>query len=292
MKKITVLFCAVLIVFALLVTPVAAESAGSFVHLSVTGTKVNVRDAANTSGKVLTQANPGDAFIADGEPVTNSDGSKWYKIVLSVGNEYVLLAAEGRFGVEAAYISANFVRTMKLHEDEEKKIAVLLAGSASVSTPAGDGSNYVGVYFYEYEYNSDDLTEDHYIVIENVNGRIVGRYYGTSDDFDDAREGYTPGFFVADMNNLQIKDGSITFEIFLSEDDMFSRPVDLKYKSGNQVPKSENPLWENNQIVTNAAENGKNPREYKGKITNGDIILETGGYPSQRVFKKIAGNAA
>ncbi|MCL1876242.1 MAG: hypothetical protein FWF87_08310 [Synergistaceae bacterium] len=148
------------------------------------------------------------------------------------------------------------------------------------------GSSYIGTYVYSYEYNSD---ENHYIVLEDVNGKIVGRYYGTSDDFDDAREGYYAGYYVTDMRNLQIKGNVITFEVKLTENDMFSKPVDLKYKSGKQVPKSENPVWENKQLVTYAASSGNNPRKYKGNIANGEIILETGYEP--RVFKKNTGNA-
>ena len=97
-----------------------------YVRLYVMGVNVNVRDAPGTSGKVLFQANPGDGFIAGEELVINDDGSKWYKIVMTAGNEYVPLAAEERFGVAEAYISANFVSATKLNEDEEEKIIKLL----------------------------------------------------------------------------------------------------------------------------------------------------------------------
>ena len=160
----------------------------------------------------------------------------------------------------------------------------MFIGSAAQAAGASD---YAGTYVYNYEYGDD---ENHYIVLENVSGKIAGRYYGTSDDFDDAREGYAPGFYVADMRNLQIKGNAITFEIKLTEDDMFSKPVALKYKSGKQVPKKENPSWENKQIVTFAASSGDNPKKFKGNIANGEITLETGYEP--RVFKKNTSNAA
>ena len=84
-----------------------------YVRLHVMGVNVNVRDAAGTGGKVLFQANPGDGFIAEEELVTNADGSKWYKIVMTIGDGYVPLATDERFGVTAAYISANFVNAEK-----------------------------------------------------------------------------------------------------------------------------------------------------------------------------------
>ncbi len=47
---------------------------------------------------------------------------------------------------------------------------------ATSSTPSRD--DYVGTYHYDYEDDTPDLIEDQYIVIENVNGQIIGRYYG------------------------------------------------------------------------------------------------------------------
>jgi hypothetical protein len=94
---------------------------------------VNVREKANPSGKVLTQVNPGDTFIAEDKLVTNpSDGSKWYKIII-VGNEYTPLAEDKRFGVAAAYIRAGFTHAMKLHKDEDAKIAGILANAKTAS---------------------------------------------------------------------------------------------------------------------------------------------------------------
>lgn len=144
----------------------------------------------------------------------------------------------------------------------------------------------VGIFCYDYEDDTTDLIEDHYIVIENVSGQIMGRYYGTSDDFDEAREGYYPGFFVADMSNLKINNKEITFEIFLTENDIFSKPVKLKYKCSKDVPLSGNPLWINKQIIDGS---DKNHRKYQGKIVNGEIILKVD--ESQRIFKKIEGES-
>ncbi len=147
--------------------------------------------------------------------------------------------------------------------------------------------NYVGIYCYDYEDDALDLIEDYYLVLENVKGQITGRYYGTSDDFDLAREGYYPGFFVADMKNLIIRNNEISFEIYLTKDDMFSKPVNLKYKYSKDVPMNENPLWQNKQIIE-VSDN--NTRKYKGKIVNGEIILEV--EDEKRIFKKVERKAS
>ena len=70
-----------------------------------------------------------------------------------------------------------------------------------------------GIYEYVYEYNTESLIENHYIELSKKNGKIVGQYYGTSDDFDEAREGYLPGFFSSPMKNLRINGNKITFEV-------------------------------------------------------------------------------
>lgn len=139
-----------------------------------------------------------------------------------------------------------------------------------------------GIYKYDYEYDTEASVEDHYIVLEINDRGLEGRYYGTSDDFDEAREGYHPGFYVSDMQNLQINDNEITFSIELHEKDMFSNPVDLKYKDSEEVPLSENPQWVNSQIVEAP---GKNPRGYKGEIVDGKLSLYMKN--GQRVFTKL-----
>jgi hypothetical protein len=152
--------------------------------------------------------------------------------------------------------------------------------SISATSNASDNSNagYQGIYKFEYEDNSETLIEDHYIVIEEVNGKLTGRYYGTSDDFDVAREGYLPGFYVSEMRDMQIKDNVITFNIQLNDSDVFSKPVDQNYKSASEVPLDKNPKWIQFGLR-------KHSRDYKGKLINGVIQLEADFGP--RVFKKV-----
>ncbi len=156
------------------------------------------------------------------------------------------------------------------------------AAQAPVEDPA-DGSKYAGIYMYDYEYDSEKLKEDHYIVIETIDGKLEGRYYGTSDDFDEAREGYLPGFFVSDIMNLKITGDEITFDLELDNNIIFSKPVDLEYRSAEAVPSDENHIWENSHAVKG---DGQLSRSYAGKITDGEIIMDMGN--SQRVYKRLS----
>ncbi|GEM_PF-2382298 len=138
-------------------------------------------------------------------------------------------------------------------------------------SPKKEKNNLVGVYKYDNENDTQDLVEDHYIIIEIMNDRYYGRYYGTSDDFDTAREGYYPGFFVSEMRDLVIENGEMEFSIKLQNSEVFSKPVELQYKTSNDVPIIDNPIWEKSHIIEVS---DKNPRVYKGKIDKNKILLE------------------
>src|SRR5688572_5727348 len=81
------------------------------------------------------------------------------------------------------------------------------------------------MYRYTYPYNTDGLKEDHYIVIDTIDGAKQGWYYGTTDDFDRAREGYKPGFYVAAMQKLQLTPTSISFALTIDPANVFTQPV-------------------------------------------------------------------
>lgn len=140
-----------------------------------------------------------------------------------------------------------------------------------------DVNRFEGVYKYKYQHNTESLTEDHYIVLEYLNEILQGTYYGTSDDFDYAREGYNPGFFVSDMRNLKFGDNAIAFNLQLQDNEIFTKPIDLSYKSSKDVPTDKNPKWDIGLR--------KHSRFYNGEIMNGEIKL--GVESGSRVFKKI-----
>ena len=121
-----------------------------------------------------------------------------------------------------------------------------------------------GTYEYIYPYNSADLIENQYIVlIQNKTG-YSGWYYGTSDEFDSAREGYLPAFFVTEMLNLKISNDTITFKLAISDNDLLIEPVTLKLRSTEEAIKAGYSKWSNMINPT--------PKECWGLIINSNQI--------------------
>ena len=60
-----------------------------------------------------------------------------------------------------------------------------------------DTRNITGTYLWKYPtVFAGTLNEDNRIIIQKVNNKFEGLYYGTTDEFDKAREGYLPGYCV------------------------------------------------------------------------------------------------
>lgn len=122
---------------------------------------------------------------------------------------------------------------------------------------------------YEYVYpgNTADLIENHYIKLKQKGDSVTGKYYGTSDEFDDAREGYLPGFFVADMVDIQFKGDSIRFTLRCSNEEMFTKPVDLKVGSADEARSQGYAKWDIGL--------GRNEQKYAGYIHGDTIIMKS-----------------
>jgi len=134
-----------------------------------------------------------------------------------------------------------------------------------------------GLYEFVYENNTETLIENHYIDIQKVNNNYVGYYWGTSDEFDEAREGYYPGFFVTKMDTLVIKDGVISFTLNVNVDDMFDKAIPQNIKTSDEARTAGFNKWE--QSI------GYKTRKYKGKFIGRTIELPD-QYGDIRTFKK------
>jgi hypothetical protein len=151
-------------------------------------------------------------------------------------------------------------------------IAALLTGACGANSSAQTAVS-SAVYEYVYPYNTPDLIENHYVVLDSAGGELRGWYYGTSDEFDAAREGYLPGFFVAPMETLRITGGAISFRLTRPAR-FFVAPVPLEYRDADAVPPGALEEW----TVPLPTEG----REYTGSRGSDNITLTVPGGP--RVF--------
>lgn len=139
--------------------------------------------------------------------------------------------------------------------------------TTSVSTDTLQSIDHSGTYEYIYPYNSLDLIENHYIVLEkNTDNTYSGRYYGTTDLFDEAREGYLPGFFVLPMLNILIEGENLAFELNPTPEDFFNETILLSMNSSADAQVAGFTSWEI----------GLKPEQKKftAKLLGGTISLE------------------
>lgn len=125
-----------------------------------------------------------------------------------------------------------------------------------------------GIYEYVCEYNTDDLIENHYLNFNNKGGF----YYGTSDDFDESREGYSPGFFMTQMEAMQINGDTISFELNINDTIFYKNPITPLYKTNVNRP------WDVGVRYKS--------RKYKGKIQGDTITIITKGFSLRKFVKR------
>jgi len=124
---------------------------------------------------------------------------------------------------------------------------------------------YLGIYEYVDPYNKQDSSDNQYIVLTKTNDEITGLYYGTTDEFDEEREGYLAGFFVSPMDKLQINGDTIRFILNTSNSDFLTKPIDLKIKTTKEAIGKGYKNWDNKIPTT--------PKTYLGLIQDSVTIF-------------------
>ena len=61
--------------------------------------------------------------------------------------------------------------------------------------------------------------------IRGAEGENVGYFRGTTDEFDNAREGYAPGYFVVPLRNVKLDKNVMTFSIYADDATILRNPV-------------------------------------------------------------------
>ncbi len=155
-------------------------------------------------------------------------------------------------------------------KDSNNEQQVVSTENTDILESKTEGTALIGTFEFIYPNNTEDLIENHYIVINKVDGKYVGFYYGTSDEFDDAREGYYPGFFVAKMENLVLTSDSIMFTLNVPNEKILSKAVDLDIKSYEEAKEKGYENWPNEMQLK--------PKDYKGVILDQNTIFFKGEY--------------
>jgi len=132
-----------------------------------------------------------------------------------------------------------------------------------------------GIYEYVYPYNSDDLIENHYIAFKTLGKEIEGWYYGTSDEFDEAREGYLPGYFVSSIKQLETTTDSIFFTIETGYNKCYDQSIPIGFVDAKQIS-AHNQAWDGSDDIEVV--------EYAGKLTEQAITITING--DTRVYTK------
>lgn len=128
-----------------------------------------------------------------------------------------------------------------------------------------------GLWEYKNPHSTENINENHFIVIniDSVSKNIInGTYYGTSDDFDEAREGYLPGFFKAPIKILSFDNNSFVFEVSINDNDVSTRNLfksNFKEKWGYGLR--------------------FNSRKYMCQLVENDLLISSQNIEN-RVFKK------
>ncbi len=80
--------------------------------------------------------------------------------------------------------------------------------------------------------------------IRGAEGENVGYFRGTTDEFDNVREGHTPGYFVVPLRNVKLDKNVMTFSIYADDATILQNPVKCS-ECGIVNAVNNGELWKN-----------------------------------------------
>ena len=96
--------------------------------------------------------------------------------------------------------------------------------------------------------------------IRGAEGENVGYFRGTTDEFDNVREGHTPGYFVVPLRNVKLDKNVMTFSIYADDATILQNPVKCS-ECGIVNAVNNGELWKNDASY------------FKGKKADFKLIL-------------------
>lgn len=134
-----------------------------------------------------------------------------------------------------------------------------------------------------YKWSAPSGGEDNYIVLNKVGDTYSGRYYGTTDEFDPARENYEAGYFVLPMNDLNITGDTLRFSLQPASGDFFTSPQPLTVTTSQQATEQGGVHWD---VLDNFHFEGD--KHYTGTVSDTEIAIDCDDYngaPQKRFVK-------
>ncbi|MBR6285758.1 MAG: hypothetical protein IKR18_02035 [Bacteroidaceae bacterium] len=85
--------------------------------------------------------------------------------------------------------------------------------------------------------------DDKILVVVNEGKKYRCFYYGTSDDFMDAREGFLPGFIALEASELKLDGDAISFHLNSTDCNFYSQPVETDLRNERDIIRAGYKLW-------------------------------------------------
>lgn len=121
------------------------------------------------------------------------------------------------------------------------------------------------IYYHWNNPTNGSLDEGNIIELKYTQGGVVGSFWGTTDEFESAREGYLPGFFVLPMDGLWMEHPVLSFALIAKQDSLRNAPTFPPVYEGRTDISSCSP-YEHSKMFHNKG------ASYRGRI-NGDTIF-------------------
>ncbi len=138
------------------------------------------------------------------------------------------------------------------------------------------------VYYHYIDDSNPNPMNDNIIELKYKDNTIEGYFWGNSDEFSVAREGYLPGFFILKMKDVKVNNDSIFFVLDSNNESYFSNPIDISIHSSKEAIKRGYHLWLQNFSFF------YDRIGYKGTISHDTMmLLDKTKYPYLNIHKFI-----
>ena len=122
---------------------------------------------------------------------------------------------------------------------------LLLCLCINVKAQTSDKTEYYYYFHNTQKVNGKNIPdkEDEIIMIVYSQNTTKCYFYGTSDEFDEAREGYLPGFITLEATNAVVKNGNISLRFNSTDHDFYSQPIEPFLHTDKEIKSAGYRLW-------------------------------------------------